>query len=111
MRPHLQHHDTGALIGDFQLVAPVLFDLLGQGKAVHGQGGKDIGNVDEREDIDKQQRRHGGRDRHNSNKKTEKCSAGNLLPALNRSCKIEQQDRDQRQQDQRIQGTADKPAV
>ena len=39
VRPHLQYHDTGSLIGDFQLVAPVLFDLLGQGKAIHGQSG------------------------------------------------------------------------
>ena len=82
MRPHLQHHDTGAFMGDFflllgdflllvsnlfllpgnflvlpddfLLMTAVLLDLIGQDEAVHGQRGEDVAEVYEREDIGEQ---------------------------------------------------------
>ncbi len=62
VRPHLQHHDAGALMGDLPLLVHVLFHLIGQDEAVHGQGGEDRADVDQRVDVDENMYEH--RDRH-----------------------------------------------
>lgn len=80
---HLQHHNAGALMGnflllegnfpllerdflvlegDFPLMAAVLFNLVGQDEAVHGQGGEDIADVDEGEKVEEQLRDHSRHD-------------------------------------------------
>ena len=67
MRTHLQHHDAGALIGDFPLMPgdfplvpgdfpllrEVLLNLVGQDEAVHGQRGEDNADIKQCVDIDK----------------------------------------------------------
>ena len=59
MRPHLQYHDVGALVGnllllpdDLALAAQIPLDLIGQGAAVHRQDGKNDADIDKRIDFD-----------------------------------------------------------
>ena len=93
-------------MGNLPLLAAVLFNLLGQDEAVHGQRGKDVADVNERVDIDEQVYGQRDRNRHNGHEESEKGFAGNLLPALYRTHEIEQRNRNNRYQKKRIQGTA-----
>ena len=120
MRPHLQHHDAGALVGDFpllpgnflllfdnfQLVEAVLFDLIGQYEAVHGQCGAYVADIDEWEDVDEQMHDQRNHNRQYGDEKGEKHLAGKPFPALYRSRQIEKPDHDQRQQKEWVQGAA-----
>ena len=58
VRAHLQHHDAGALVGDFlllggdfSLVAQIPLSLIGQNETVHGQGKDHNAGVDQRKNF------------------------------------------------------------
>ena len=58
MRSHLQHHNAGSLVGDFQLLpddflllAAILLDLIGQNETIHSKCGENIANVNERKNV------------------------------------------------------------
>ena len=114
MRTHLQHHDAGALIGDFPLMpgdfpllAKILLNLVGQDEAVHGQGGEDNADIEQRVDIDKgvYEQRNGHRQQ--CRKKTLVGFAGKMFPAADRACEIQQHGQSHRQQQKRVQRPAE----
>ena len=114
MRPHLRDHDTGLLIGDFlllqgnfPLMAQVLLHLLGQDQPVHGHGGDNNADIDQRENIDKQVRDQSNGHRQDRNEVAEEGSAGKLLPAPYGAREIEKQDDEDRQRNKRVQGSAE----
>ena len=50
---HLQHHDAGALMGDFPLLAHILLDLVEKDDAEHGKGREDEAGEDQLREIPK----------------------------------------------------------
>ena len=106
VRPHLQDHDAGALIRNLLLMPQVLFDLVGQDDAVHGESGKDDADVNQRVDICKQM--HGQRSGHGqlSDEKAQPGFPGKASSAHDRTGQIAQHEQGQGQYQKRIQRTA-----
>ena len=109
VRPHLENHNAGPLIGkllllpgDFPLAVQILIDLIGKDETVHGQGGEDDADIDQRIDFDEHLQCPGDRYRQHGGEKAEKCLAGKLIPAFYHSCEIQQYGCDHRQQQKRV---------
>ena len=91
----------------FTLAAAILLDLIGQDEAVHGQGGKDIADIDERENVSEQLHGQCGCNWQDGDEKSEKDLAGKPLPALDRPHERKQQGSNDRHQRKRVQGAAE----
>jgi len=111
VRPHLQDHNAGTLMGNLPLLAQIPLDLIGQDEAVHRQDGEDETDVEEREDIDEHLHEQRDRHRQRGDEETEEGFVGKPRSPSHRTREIEQQDRDQRQQPKRVQGLAAKLPV
>ena len=99
MRPHLQNHDAGALIGDFPLLlsdfplllgeflllAAILFNLVGQDESVHSKCREGIADVKERCGIDKQHHDQRGYHRQLGDNEADRGFMGHLRPASQRA--------------------------
>ena len=121
MRAHPKYHDAVALVGDFALLsdnflllqqeflllAAILFKLVGQDEAVHGECREDVADFNERNNIDEQQYYQRRCNRQHGDKKGDKCFAGKELSGAYRPCDIQYLDHNSRQQKERVQ----RPAV
>ena len=98
--------DLALLIGDLPLAAQVLLNLIGQNKAVHGQGGENEADVEKRVNIEEYLYEQRKRHRQDGDEKAEEDFTGKPIAAFHRAGQREQQDQDQRQQQKRVQGPA-----
>ena len=80
VRPHLQHHDAGALMGDLSLLAQILLDLIRQDDAEHRKRADDDADGEQLKYRDKEMDEHGGHDREQSDEEGEKASSGQPVP-------------------------------
>ena len=116
VRPHLQHHNAGALIGNLRLLSgnlcllsgvfllpsDFLLYLIRHDKTIHGQSGEDDAAVQKQESISEKQHSQSYRKRHYGDKETKIGFSGETLPVFYSPCKIQQHDNYQRQDQKRI---------
>ena len=106
VRPHLQHHDAGTLMGNLPLLAQVLLDLALQDNDVHRNCRNTDADVYEQIDRDKQMDEQGGRKRNQRGEQRIIDFFWHPVPSADYAFQIQKHDHNQGHNQQRVQGAA-----
>ena len=107
MGPHLQHHDAGTLVGDFPLLAHMLFNLVVQDNAEQGKRRENHTDEEEQRDEDKCVDDPGSRQREQIDEEGRIVFGGQTAAPPDDTAQIKEHEQDHGRHQQGMPGTAD----
>ena len=111
VRPHLQHHDAGALMGNFPLLSHILFNLVAQDNTKHRKHGETQAEDNEQGNIDNRMDKRSNRHRQQVNQERDIVFIRQSIPPADHACQVEKHNCSKGSHKQRMPGTADKLVI
>ena len=107
----MQHHDAGALMGNFPLLSHILLNLVAQDNTKHRKHGETQAEDNKQGHIDNRMDKRCNRHRQQVNQERDIVFIRQSIPPADHACQVEKHNCSKGSHKQRMPGTADKLVI